>query len=218
MKLAPPAAVLLLLGSASGCDRALRPAPARVYAAWEEGLTLGYEDPTLEPGQRAQHRQQVRVKESRSTPAGLAVTKTFTTLTGQWDTHVLERDGGVFLQIEPAGGAAPQSGGGIPLLPEGFPDRVARWVSRGAFHWVVGRACADLPGLSLPDPDRAVGVWVESSPLEGGPRTRTFYLPDIGEAETLTWIQGRWVTTNILVTRGFTDLPAVKHKPSGSAS
>ena len=217
MKLAPAAAVLLLLGSSPGCDQALRPARARIYAAWEEGLTLGYEDPTLEPGPRAQHRQQVRVKESRPTAAGLAVTKTFTTLTGQWDTHVLQHDGGVFLQIEPTG-AASLLPGGIPLLPEGFPDRVARWESRGAYHWVVGRACADLPGVSLPEPDRNVGVWVESTPLEGGPRTRTFYLPDIGEAETLTWIQGRWVTTNILVTRGFTDLPMATHKPSGSAS
>jgi hypothetical protein len=200
MKLAVLAAALLALGS-TGCDRMLVPVRPPVYAAREEGLTLGFEDPTLEPGLRLQKRQQVRVK--RVDPAGqaLAVTKTFTSLSGQWDTQVLQKDGGVLLQMDHASG--------ILLLPEGFPDRVSRWESRGGFNWVVGRATVDLPPVHGLEPGGLVGVWVESVGLGGtGPRTRTLYLPDIGEAETLTWIQGRWVTTNLLVSRGFTDVPS----------
>jgi hypothetical protein len=208
MKLAPLGALLALALSA-GCDRVFMPVAHPVYAAWEEGLTLGYEDPSLESALRLQKRQQVRVKESRPAGPGRAVTKTFTSLTGQWDLQVLQKDGGVTLQS-----------GGILLLPEGFPDRVDRWESRGTFNWVVGRAEVQLPGVRLADPGGAVGVWVESVPLSGtGYRTRTLYLPDIGEAETLTWSQGRWVTTNLLVTRGFTDVPAkAAGNPSGSAS
>jgi len=208
MKLAPLGA-LLALALSTGCDRVFLPDLHPVYAAWEEGLTLGYEDPSLEPALRLQKRQQVRVKESRPAGPALAVTKTFTSLTGQWDMQVLQKDGGVTLQS-----------GGILLLPEGFPDRVDRWETRGTFNWVVGRADVQLPGVRLADPAGAVGVWVESIALNGsGNRTRTLYLPDIGEAETLTWSQGRWVTTNLLVTRGFTDVPApAAGSPSGSTS
>lgn len=209
MKLAVLAAALLALAS-TGCDRLLMPIKPPVYAAREEGLTLGFEDPSLEPGLRTQKRQQVRVK--RVDPAGtaLAVTKTFTSMSGQWDTQVLQKNGGVVLQMDHSGG--------ILLLPEGFPDRVSRWESRGSFNWVVGRATVDLPAVRGVDPRGMVGVWVESVGLDGkGPRTRTLYLPDIGEAKTLTWIQGRWVTTNLLVTRGFTDVPSpAADTPSGS--
>jgi len=207
MKLAPLGA-LLALALSPGCDRVLMPAGHPVYAAWEEGLTLGFEDPSLEPALRAQKRQQVRVKDSRPAGAGLAVTKTFTTLTGQSETVVIQKDGGVALQTERSGG--------ITLLPEGFPDRVARWDAHGSFNWVVGRAAVDLPGAHPAGADLPVGVWVESITLDTGARTRTLYLPDIGEAETLTWIQGRWVVTNLLVTRGFTDMPVKKQ--SGSSS
>jgi hypothetical protein len=205
MKLAPLGAALLTLAFSTGCDRVLLPAAQPVYAAWEEGLTLGFEDPSLEPGLRIQKRQQVRVKEARPFGPATAVTKTFTSLTGQWDAQVLQKDGGVMLQAEHSPG--------ILLLPEGFPDRVSRWEARGSFNWVVGRASVTLPGVRLANPGGAVGVWVESIQLDSGARTRTLYLPDIGEAETLTWNQGRWVTTNILVTRGFTDVPG---KPAGT--
>jgi hypothetical protein len=97
------------------------------------------------------------------------------------------------------------------LLPEGFPDRVSRWETRRSYNWVVGRAAADLPGVVFGDTAAPVGVWVESFLLDGtGRRSRTFYLPDIGEAETQAWdpASGRWVITNRLVTRGFTDVPA----------
>ncbi len=203
-------AVLLLLACA-GCDRLWEHPPRRIYAPWEEGLTLGYEDPTLPSAERFRHRQQVRVKEVLQGADGLAITKTYTTLAGQWEGKVLEKDGGVQLQT---------GFGALQMLPEGFPDKVSRWVVRGTFNRVVGRAAADLPGVRLPDPARAVGIWVETVPLDRPfPRIRTFYLPDIGEAETLTWMNGRWVTTNILVTRGFTDVPrAGGGKSQGSPS
>jgi len=209
MKLAVAGALLVLAGSA-GCDRVLLPAQHPVYAAWEEGLTLGYEDPSLDSALRLQKRQQVRVKEAKPTSAGVAVTKTFTSMSGQWETQVLEKDGGVTLQVE--------HGPGIPLLPEGFPDRVARWSARGSFNWVVGRAGVNLPGVTLPEPS-GVGVWVESVALDGsGNRSRTLFLPDIGEAATLVWNHGRWIATNLLVSRGFTDVPRKTEAPSGSNS
>jgi hypothetical protein len=212
MKLAAPAgAVLLALACSTGCDRVLIPAAHPVYAAWEEGLTLGFEDPSLPSGPRFQKRQQVRVKTSSPIGSALAVTKTFTSLSGQWDGQVLAKDGGVMLQSEHSAGTL--------LLPEGFPDRVSRWEARGSFNWVVGRACVTLPGVRLADPGGTVGVWVESLALDTGARTRTLYLPDIGEAETLVWNQGRWVATNILVTRGFTDVPGpAAGTTSGSSS
>jgi hypothetical protein len=210
MKLAPLGAAVLLLAFPA-CDRVLLPPAHPVYAAREEGLTLGFEDPSLEPTLRIQKRQQVRVSAARPAGSGLAVTKTFTSLSGQFDTQVLQQNGGVVLQTDHPGG--------ILLLPEGFPDRVDRWESRGSYNWVVGRASMRLPGVRAVDGEGPVGVWVESIGLDGtGPRTRTLYLPDIGEAETLTWIQGRWVTTNLLVSRGFTDVPGKTANPSGSKS
>jgi hypothetical protein len=206
MNLAPLGAALLVLASVS-CDRVLLPSRQPVYAAWEEGLTLGFEDPSLAPGPRFQKRQQVRVKKSEPAGGGLAVTKTFTSMTGQWDTHVLQKNGGVLMQTDRPGA--------ILLLPEGFPDRVGRWETRGSFNWVVGRATVSLPGVPTEDPGGLVGVWVESVGLDTGARTRTLYLPNIGEAQTMTWTQGRWVTTNLLVTRGFTDVPG---KAAGTTS
>jgi hypothetical protein len=200
MKGALAGAALALLVLAAGCDRLVTPRRPMAQSAWEEGLTLAYEDPSLAPELRLERRQQVRVQASQPTADGLQVTKTFTTVAGQWEIRTLEKDGGVrFLT---------GSQGAVELLPEGFPDRVDRWESRGLYHWVVGRAVADLPGVRLPDLEHATGVWVESAPLDGpGVRTRTLYLPELGEAETRTWTGGRWVTTNILVARGFTDLP-----------
>ncbi len=197
-------AALLVLVAGSGCDRLLLPAEPSVYSAREEGLTLVYEDP------RSQARLQVRVKEVKPEGSGTRVTQTYSTLTGQMDAKFLLEDGGLLLQ---AGGPA-----GLRLLPEGFPDRVSRWEARDSFHWVVGRAAADLPGVRLADPAGAEGVWVESARLDGtGVRERTFYLPGIGEAETRVWLDGRWVVINRLVSRGFTDLPgASQAQPSGS--
>ncbi len=192
------AGALLALVFAPGCDRRSGPPNTRSTAAWEEGLTLGYEDPTLPPAQRMEKRQQVRVKQTRASGQALAVTKTFTSLTGQWDLQVVQEDGGVAL-----------SRSGAVLLPEGFPDRVeplgdARARSTG---WWAGPT-SSCPGCSCPRPPRGWASGWNRSRLESGARTRTLFLPDIGEAETLTWSQGRWVATNLLVTRGFTDVPA----------
>ena len=202
MKLTTLGSVLALL-LVPGCDRMLVPVRHRTYGAWEEGLTLGYENPQLaDAGQRIASRQMVRVKASAPGASGLAVTKTFSSLAGQWESRAVQRNGGIRLVTD-----AP---GGLVMLPEGFPDRVSRWEARGSFNWVVGRATADLPGIRFADPSDAVGVWVESFvPGHPGNRTRTLYLPDLGEAETLSWDpgQGRWSVTNQLVTRGFTDVP-----------
>jgi hypothetical protein len=68
-----------------------------------------------------------------------------------------------------------------------------------------------LPGLHFATPADATGIWVESfSTSDPTNRSRTLYLPDLGEAETLSWDQAhwRWVATNRLVTRGFTEVPA----------
>ena len=195
MKLALPGAALLLLVLVPGCDRVWAPPAPAVYAPWEEGLTLGFEA----PGSR--QRLSVRVKEAKPA-AGLAVTETFSSAGGILEAHLLQKAGGVLLDPD---------GGRIQLLPEGFPDRVDRWESRRSYNWVVGRATADLPGVVFGDPSARVGVWVESVLLDGtGRRSRTFYLPDIGEAETQAWDpgSGRWAITNRLVTRGFTDVPA----------
>jgi hypothetical protein len=213
MKLAVLATVAVLAFS-QGCDRLLTPARPRVYAAWEEGLTLGFENPQqADATARAATRQMVRVKEAKASAGGMIVTKTFTSFSGQWETRVLQNAGGVRLLTD-----AP---GGILMLPEGFPDQVSRWSARGTYNWVVGRAAADLPGVRFADPGAAVGVWVEST-AAGDPaqRTRTLFLPDLGEVETLTWNQGqgRWDCTNQLVTRGFTDLPAAMTAPSSGST
>jgi hypothetical protein len=196
----PAAAALAALALATGCDRLVAPRQRPIYAAWEEGLTLGYEDPSLDPALRFQNRQQVRVKEAKPVAGGWEVTRTYSSYTNQADLRFLLRDGGVLLRV--AGGE------GIPVLPEGFPDRVCRWQSRGAYSFVVGRAMVDLPGVRLPDERSAVGVWVETVPVDRpGQRIRTLFLPDVGEAEALVWRGGRWVANNVLVSRGFTDLP-----------
>jgi len=209
MRLACAGAALALL-FAPGCDRSLRPPRPRIYAAWEEGLTLGYENPDLaDAAQRAGTRQTVRVMQSEAAGPGTSVTKTFSTLSGQWATRVELKDGGVRLVAD----GSP----GILLLPEGFPDRVSRWEARGSYNWVVGRASADLPGVRFRDPADAVGIWVESVSLADPlVRTRTLYLPDLGEAQTLAWVpaRGRWAATNQLVTWGFTDVPASQNARS----
>jgi hypothetical protein len=195
---------LLLLAALTGCDRMLAPAQHRIYAPWEEGLTLVYEDP------RSHERMQVRVKDSKPENGELAVTSTYSSLTSNLEARFRLKDGGVVLD---AGGP-----GGLRLLPEGFPDSVGRWEARSRFFWVVGRATADLPGVRLPDPQAAEGVWVESCRPDGsGPRQRVLYLPDVGEAETLEWQGTQWVMTNRLVQRGFTDLPRTSQEPAAGS-
>ena len=201
MKLALLATALIALGLASGCDRMVMPEAPVVYAPWEEGLTLGYENPSLDGSRRQAERYQLRVKEARPGSGGRLVVETITTLAGQVDLAFLQREGGVSIGPDPEGR--------LRLLPLGFPDRTPRWEDRGTFHWVVGRATVQLPGVRFPDRQGVTGVWVESLPVAGeGPRVRTLYVPDIGQAETLLWQGGRWVCVFRLVSRGFTDAPA----------
>ena len=203
MKLGVPAAVLCALVLGTGCDQKLMPRKAAFFAPWEEGLTLGYENPGLPPAQREQERFQVRVKEARPSAAGRVVVLTTTTLTGSVDVTFLQEDGGVVL------GSGPE--GGIRILPRGFPDRTSQWEDRGVFHHVVGRACVSLPGVKFGEPGPVEGVWVEAMPMHAlGPRTRTLYLPGVGEAETLVWKDGQWQTAFRLTSRGFSDLPATR--------
>jgi hypothetical protein len=200
MKAALTSAALLALALCLGCDRMLMPERQAIYAPWEEGLTLGYENPGLKGDRRIQERYQVRVKEAKPSPLGHTGTLTTTTLTGQIDTIFVQRDGGMSVGMDPINR--------FRVLPEGFPDRTSRWEDRGVFHWVVGRAAAQLPDLKLSEA-ASLGVWVESAPVSGqGPHRRTLYLPDLGEAETLVWKDGHWVPVFRLVTHGFTDAPA----------
>jgi hypothetical protein len=191
---------LLLLAATLACDPMARQGGPPTYAPWEEGLTLVYEDPSRPPEDRVKERQQVRVKEAKPTPAGRVVTLSYASLSSHWESSTFQRQGGVYL------GAAPTEA--AQVLPEGFPDRVNRWEGRNRTYWVVGRATRSLPGVHPAGSPGATGVWVESAPLSGeGPRRRTFYLPDIGEAESLEWRGGQWVCVLRLASRGFTDVP-----------
>lgn len=204
------AAVLLL---ASGC----RPGGApRIYAPWETGLTLAYEDPRLPAEQRMAKRIQLRVSRADRAPEGhLLVEHTLTTLQGQGFVQSLLKNGGIF-RLDPSGKGA------YLALPEGFPERMDRWQvvdDQGLYRRMtfLGRAVASLPGIKLPETSDAVGLWLESEWIEKDGRIRrlrSLLLQDLGEVET--WIleddSRRWVCVNRLVARGFTDLPAPKAK------
>jgi hypothetical protein len=189
----------LLLGTA--CQWAGLPARAKVYAAHEAGLTLQYENPQLAPEARFGERIQARVAASKDVEEGRAVRITYTSLRGESSALFFQKDGGLFLSQD---GKTP----GLLVYPAGFPDGISQWEVRGTKFRVLGRAVADLHGLKLPDTADRVGVWVEFESAQGL-RQRTFLLPDIGEAETLTWHKGAWISTHRLVSRGFTDAPVV---------
>lgn len=179
---------------AAGCDHMVMKERPPVYAAWEEGLTLVYAKPGADD---VQQRLQVRVASSRDGADGRTVVRAYTTVSGVTEATFRQKDGLEALKID---GAKE-----ITILPAGFPDRVSRWEDRGFVNFVVGRARVDLPGVRLPDP-AAVGIWVESAPASArGVRRRTLLVPDLGEVETLNWIDGKWETVNRLVSQGFTD-------------
>lgn len=191
---------LLLAGAAC---RWMGPPPGeKIYAAREVGLTLIYENPQLEPQARKDERLQVRVAATKETEAGTAVRTTYTSLKGEDSTLTFQKKGGVFLSQD---GQTP----GLVVMPAGFPDQVALWELRGTTFRVLGRATADLHGLKLPEIADKVGVWVESQTPQGL-RQRTFFLPEIGEVETLVWREGAWLSINRLVSRGFTDAPSAR--------
>ena len=178
-----------------------KPTKAPIFGPWEEGLTLGYEDPTQPLPQRQNHRLQVRVTESRIAPDEPSLVRlTYTSLSGQFTQVVRHSKGGITLLGDD----------GTPMaqpLPEGFPASTS-WTDRGASFQIMGRAAWAGAGMLPPDAD-SVGYWVECVPPHG-PRSRTLYLPDLGEVEIREWRDGAWVTANQLVARGFTDLPSNK--------
>lgn len=184
---------LLLLALACG-----QPTEA-VYAPCEAGLTLGFENPSLPSPQREEERQQLRVSETRADARGLLVRRTYSSLkVPALEVAVLHRDGGVALLSE----GRPD---GIPILPQGFPDRVQHWRLGEVQYRIIGRVEARLPGLELPEGSRQ-GVWVEAE-APNGVRSRRLYLPGIGEAEAHVLRDGQWVCVNRLISRGFTDAP-----------
>ena len=190
---------LPLMALLVACDR---PGTQTIYAPHQEGLTLGYENPQVAFPQRRDQRLQVRVNRVTTLPkGGMRVEKAFTTLQGE--TWVL---------VELEDGAVTQIGeNGQPLglvLPKGFPDRTREWTARGRQFRVLGQAMAVGLEVELPPAFNRLGTWVESQPIEGkGPHTRTFYLPDLGEVDTQELRDGKWVSVNKLVARGFTDAP-----------
>jgi hypothetical protein len=195
-----------LLGAALLLLAACRPSPdgkARViYAPHEEGLTLAYENPSLEGSARMESRRQVRVDSVQPAAGGNLLTGEMrhTRLTGEDRFHFEIRDGGLKVSDDQKHTAT--------ILPEGFPDRVSAWVEGGVRTRVLGRAT--VPGFDrlLPAGASKVGIWIESAPESGeGPRTRAFLLPDIGTAEALEWKEGRWTASRRLVSFGFTDSP-----------
>jgi hypothetical protein len=204
LKKLPCAFLAVALLSSIACERMLTQSRKTVYVPWEEGLTLVYEDPTLPTqAERFQNRLQRRVSAAKETPQGKRVTITYSTLKSNQALDFLSQDGGWALMQ----GDTPL----FTMLPEGFPDRVDQWEdkNRGLTFHVIGRAVLQNPNLTLPHDFDRIGVWVEME-SKNGPRQRIFFLPGIGEAESQVFQDGKWVMVNQLVSRGFTDAPAVK--------
>jgi hypothetical protein len=203
------AAALLVL--AAGCRYLPEDKDPMVYAPREEGLTLSYEDPSLQGQARQDGRLQIRVEGAKPVAGSQGVLRgTFrnTRLKGE-DLLAFEvKDGG--LRISDAQNRT------VTVLPEGFPDRVALWGDRQeALFRVIGRGTSSHFDRILPKDAPRVGLWVERQPGPGrGPRTRTFMLPDIGTAEVLEWRGGAWVSVLRLVGRGFTDVPQSAPAPA----
>lgn len=199
MKRAVLGAVLALLGT--GCDRIVHGGRPAVYAAWQEGMTLSFVDPS----QPAIPSLQVRVSRYRNDAAGALVTHTYGNLSGQMEATFRLKGGGIFTASDGQAASA--------ILPEGFPDRVSQWMGADhRFNRVIGRSRVDLPGVRLADPD-AVGVWVETFDAGGsGPVRRTLLVPDYGEVLALNLREGRWVEVNRLKAWQYTDLPVTEQR------
>ncbi len=194
----------LLLATLAGCQLKRRELPP-VYAPYEEGLTLGYEDPSLPTAQaQRESRFQIRVAQGLMDPLRPGLVKLTQASLQVPPTPYLLRveEGGVELIGED----------GKPIsqvLPKGFPDRVSRWedAARHLTFQVLGPAAWSNPAQvrNVHDP---LGVWVEVT----GPavRRRVLYLRGLGEVESMTWREGRWVVTNRLVDAGMTDEPPAR--------
>lgn len=190
-----PVLVLSLLA----CDRSPR---VQVFAPREAGLTLGYEDPSLEPGPRTAARRMVRVAKVSPHPEGGALVLLTTASLREQTSATLWLKGSGVVRLTDQGRTQER------LLPEGFPDATPSWTDHGFRYTVVGRAMATGLAVELPRDFDRMGVWVERTPEQGGaPRQRTFHLPELGPVETLEWRAGAWVPVDRLVQRGFTDSP-----------
>ncbi len=177
--------------------------PEQLFAPFEAGLTLAYENPSLPQSRRLQERLQVRIAKIEQVDKKWLVTKTFTTFGGQLDVLFAYENGGVSLMKDPKNVA-------LIVLPAHFPS-VKTWEDRGWRYRVEGRAVMPDTGLRLPDTTPRLGVWVMSETLDGkGLKRRSFYLPRLGETETQELQGGKWVTVNRLFSYGFEDLPLQK--------
>jgi hypothetical protein len=192
-----PATLLLLMA----CQQP-GPAVPRPYAAAEEGLTLVYINPSLPQDQQAAQRLQVRVDKVLDREDGAQVVfKSFTVgVQPPFQSKFILKNAGVGLQ-------SPDGKSELPILPEGFPDRVASWTRAGVRFHILGRGAWTSAAKVLPDDRASDGVWVEAR-TEGGGVSRSLYLPAFGEVQTdERQPDGRWLTVNLLTQYGFTDLP-----------
>ncbi|HET6331076.1 MAG TPA: hypothetical protein VFF76_09845 [Holophagaceae bacterium] len=192
-----PASLLLL----TACQQP-GPAVLRPYAAAEEGLTLVYINPALPQDQQAAQRLQVRVDNVVDREDGAKVVfKSFTVgVQPPFQSKFVLNNSGLGL-------LSPDGKSELPLLPEGFPDRVASWTRAGAQFRVLGRGAWILGTKVLPADRGSEGIWVEAR-TENGAVSRSLYLPAFGEVQTdERQPDGRWLTVNLLTQYGFTDLP-----------
>ena len=188
------AALLGLLALGTGCQDQR----AMVYAPWEEGLGLIFEDPRLPADIRWDARLQVLVSRSRLGINGeRAVDLLVTTQTGQHHRALVERGGGLYQETE--------DGHLLRILPERFPA-VQRWREGDLYCRILARGAWLDTRVALPDQPDRMGIWVErlslSDPVQ---RIRTLYLPDLGEVESWVWIKDAWVCTSRLAGRGWVD-------------
>lgn len=192
------AVVTLLLFS---CHHVTTADGSQIYNAWEDGLTLVFENATLSNSNACTKKQQVvRVERAISTPMGLVVIQAISSPRGM-RTVVVNKNGGVATCTD-------SSCNNAILLPDGFPDTVTQWGSDKSFSRIVGRATTRLPGVHLVDDFNNTGIWVETIHLDQeNSRTRTLYLPNIGEVETMLWDHNKrcWTTTRRLIYMSFTD-------------
>lgn len=196
--------LLPILLLAAGC----RPKPSgpAIYGAWEEGLTLTFEDPSeADPRAREEGRFQVRVEKGLADPTRPgAVLLRESNLRASYAYAVRYEQGGKALFGEDGKLVA-------WVLPQGFPEQTPEWRDDklglafkvlGSAAW-EGDAIKDVARKGLVDP---IGTWVEVRRRDGLLR-RTLYLKGLGEVESLEWRDGKWIAINRLTGRGFTDLP-----------
>ena len=178
-----------------------RPATPIVFAPWEEGLTLAYEDPSLPQPLQSARRMQVRVAHTSLGPGGPSLIQLdLTSSRGQMTVLLCPHDSGLDV-VEASGRVLAMA------LPAHFPE-TTHWADRHTECMVIGRAAWEGASI-LPATSDPVGIWVEARASQAA-RRRTLFLPNLGEVETREERDGNWIVVNRLVARGFTDLPTRK--------